>query len=79
MSPRGAGGVVRADQADGQAGARVRARRKELGLTQVDLAQAVGVSRQTVITLETGDYAPSVYLALRVARTLQTTVEALWS
>jgi putative transcriptional regulator len=49
-----------------------------MGLTQVDLAEAVGVSRQTVITLETGDYAPSVYLALRVARTLGTTVEALW-
>ena len=79
MSPRGTGGVVRAEQADGRAGTRVRARRKELGLTQVDLAAAVGVSRQTVITLETGDYAPSVYLALRVARTLRTTVEDLWS
>jgi len=78
VTPRGTGGVVRAEQADGQAGVRVRSRRKELGLTQVDLAQAVGVSRQTVITLETGDYAPSVYLALRVARTLDSTVEALW-
>jgi len=45
---------------------------------QVELAQQVGVSRQTVITMETGDYAPSVYLALRVARVLGTTVEALW-
>jgi putative transcriptional regulator len=79
MSPRGTGGIVRAEEADGRAGARVRSRRKELGLTQVDLAEAAGVSRQTVITLETGDYAPSVYLALRVARTLQTTVEDLWS
>jgi putative transcriptional regulator len=79
VSRRGTGGVVRSEQADGRAGIRVRDRRKELGLTQVDLAEAVGVSRQTVITLETGDYAPSVYLALRVARTLQTTVEALWS
>jgi putative transcriptional regulator len=70
--------VVRADQPDGLAGGRVRARRKELGITQVDLARRVGVSRQTVITLETGDYAPSVYLALRVARTLETDVEALW-
>jgi putative transcriptional regulator len=31
-----------------------------------------------VITLENGGYAPSVYLALRVAQTLGTTVEALW-
>ena len=68
-----------AEQPDGRAEARVRARRRELGLTQAGLAEAVGVSRQTVITLETGDYAPSVYLALRVARTLQTTVEDLWS
>lgn len=42
------------------------------------MSSHVGVSRQTVITMETGDYAPSVYLALRVARTLGTTVEALW-
>jgi putative transcriptional regulator len=32
-----------------------------------------------VISLESGDYAPSVYLALAVARALETTVEALWS
>jgi putative transcriptional regulator len=72
------GGVVRDDRAAGEAGARIRARRKELGLTQAELAQSVGVSRQTVITLETGDYAPSVYLALRVARTLAVTIEDLW-
>lgn len=78
MTPRGRGGVVRAERADGQAGSRVRARRREKGLTQAELAEAVEVSRQTVITLETGDYAPSVYLALRVARTLDATVEELW-
>lgn len=78
MTPRGHGGVVRAERADGQAGARVRSRRREKGLTQAELAEAVEVSRQTVITLETGDYAPSVYLALRVARTLDATVEELW-
>ncbi|WP_344653574.1 helix-turn-helix transcriptional regulator [Cryptosporangium japonicum] len=72
------GGVVRAESDDGRDGERVRNRRKEQGLTQVDLAQRIGVSRQTVVTMETGDYAPSVYLALRIARTLDTTVEALW-
>ncbi len=72
------GGSVRADTADGAAGELVRARRRELGLTQQDLANAAGVSRQTIISMETGDYAPSVYLALRVAGTLETTVEALW-
>lgn len=59
-------------------GRRVRAARQRLGLTQVDLAQAVGVSRQTVISMETGDYAPSVFLALKVAQRLSTTVEELW-
>ncbi|GAA0275258.1 hypothetical protein GCM10009539_73800 [Cryptosporangium japonicum] len=69
---------MRAESDDGRDGERVRNRRKEQGLTQVDLAQRIGVSRQTVVTMETGDYAPSVYLALRIARTLDTTVEALW-
>ncbi len=77
MTP-GPGGSVRATAADGRAGERVRSRRRELGVTQVALAGEVGVSRQTIITLETGDYAPSVYLALRVARALRTTVEDLW-
>ncbi len=77
MTPR-TGGSVRADTADGAAATLVRARRKEVGLTQQQLADAVSVSRQTVISLESGDYAPSVYLALAVARTLDTTVEALW-
>ncbi len=77
MTPR-AGGPVRAGASQGTAAVRVRARRKEAGLTQQQLAEAVGVSRQTVLSLESGDYAPSVYLALAVARTLDTTVEALW-
>lgn len=49
-------------------------------MTQAQLASAVGVSRQTVISIEQGDYAPSVYLALRIARALGTTVEDIfWS
>ncbi|GAA1820355.1 hypothetical protein GCM10009682_45860 [Luedemannella flava] len=71
-------GPVRATGADSAAGPRIRAARKEAGLTQQDLAKAVEVSRQTVISMETGDYAPSVYLAVRIARALGTTVEALW-
>lgn len=57
----------------------VRAARKAQRLTQAELAQAVGVSRQTVVAVEQGDYAPSVFLALRLARTLRTTVEELFS
>ncbi|WP_342037684.1 helix-turn-helix transcriptional regulator [Brevibacterium ammoniilyticum] len=57
----------------------LRARRRELGLTQAHLAEAVGVSRQTIIAIEGGDYSPSVYLALRIAATLKSSVEELFS
>jgi putative transcriptional regulator len=71
-------GPVRAAQADGAAGSRIRTARKASGLTQQDLAVAVRVSRQTIIAMETGDYAPSVYLAIKIARCLHATVENLW-
>ena len=56
----------------------MRQRRRIVELTQAELATAVGVSRQTIISIEGGDYAPSVFLALRVARALDTTVEDLF-
>jgi putative transcriptional regulator len=72
------GGSVRGLD-DESSGSRIRQRRKELGITQIDLAEAAGVSRQTIISMETGDYAPSVYLALLIARALQCSVESLWT
>lgn len=48
-------------------------------MTQVELAGQVGVSRQTIIAVEQGDYAPSVYLALRIASALGRTVEELFT
>jgi putative transcriptional regulator len=48
-------------------------------LTQAQLAEAVGVTRQTIVAVEAGDYAPSVYLALAIAGCLGTTVEALFA
>lgn len=48
------------------------------GLTQEELADKVGVTRQTIIALEKGDYTPSVALALALARTLKKTVEELF-
>lgn len=56
----------------------VREQRRICGITQADLASAVGVSRQTVISIERGEHAPSVYLALRIARVLGESVEALF-
>ena len=57
----------------------VRERRKEQRMTQAELAELVSVSRQTIIAVEQGDYAPSVYLALRIARALGGTVEELFT
>lgn len=57
---------------------RVKAARAAAGLRQADLAAAVGVSRQTVVSMERGDYAPSVYLAIRIARRLDRSVEELF-
>ncbi|MGO1192270.1 MAG: helix-turn-helix transcriptional regulator [Nesterenkonia sp.] len=56
----------------------VRAARKAHRLTQAEVAQTVGVSRQTVVAVEHGDYAPSVFLALRISRLLESTVEDLF-
>ena len=56
----------------------MRSRRRDQRITQAELAAAVGVSRQTVVSVEKGDYAPSVYLALKVARALGSTVEELF-
>jgi putative transcriptional regulator len=56
----------------------VRERRIRAGLTQADLAAAVGVSRQTVISIENGRYLPSLLLAFRMARLFEVPVEQLF-
>jgi putative transcriptional regulator len=53
--------------------------RQGRGLTQEALGQAVGVTRQTVIAIERGNYAPSVALALRIAAYFGVSVESLFS
>ncbi len=57
---------------------KLRASRDARGLTQADLAEALGVSRQTVISLEQGRYSPSLELALRLARYFGQPLEALF-
>jgi putative transcriptional regulator len=47
-------------------------------LTQEQLAADVGVTRQTIIAMEKGNYTPSVLLALRLAKRLKCTVEELF-
>ena len=53
--------------------------RKAAGLTQEDLAIKVGITRQTVIAIEKGNYTPSVLLALKLAQILDKPVgELFW-
>lgn len=53
--------------------------RLKLGLTQEQLAEKIGVTRQTVIAIERGNYTPSVLLALKLAATFSVSVESLFS
>jgi putative transcriptional regulator len=47
-------------------------------LTQQALAEACGVTRQTIIALEAGRYAPSLELAFRIARALNARIEEVF-
>lgn len=58
---------------------RLRHLRAERDLTQAALAEMVGVSRKTINTVENGIFVPSATLALRLARALGCTVEAIFS
>jgi putative transcriptional regulator len=58
---------------------RLKERRTELGFTQAELAERVGVSRKTVNTVENGVFVPSTILALKLARALNVSVEELFS
>lgn len=49
--------------------------RTKAGITQEALAGAVGVTRQTIIAIEKGNYTPSVLLALKIARYFKVRVE----
>ncbi len=56
----------------------VRRARLLAELTQAELAASAGVTRQTIVAVEAGHYAPSVYLALAIAERLGSTVEELF-
>jgi len=57
---------------------RLKDRRGELGLTQAELAEKVGVTRKTVNTVENGIFTPSATLAIKLARALDLSVEQLF-
>lgn len=57
----------------------IRRLRFEAGeMTQAALAQAVGVTRQTIIAIEAGRYAPSLELAFRIARAFDKPLESVF-
>ena len=52
--------------------------RKERGIKQEELAAALGVSRQTIGSLENGRYNPSIILAFKIARYFDTSIEDIF-
>ena len=56
----------------------VRALREEKGLTQAQLGKALGVSRQSVNSIEKGKYDPSLPLAIAIARSFVRAVEEIF-
>jgi putative transcriptional regulator len=57
----------------------LRVYREQKGLTQDQLAQLVGVSRQSIISIEKGHYVPTTIMALKLSTVLKTTVEKLFT
>ena len=56
----------------------LRERRAERSWSQADLAERLGVSRQTVNAIETGRYDPSLPLAFKIARVFGAPIESLF-
>ena len=52
--------------------------RKEKGIKQEDFAKLMGVSRQTISSLETGKYNPSIFLAYKIAKYFEMTIEEVF-
>ncbi|WP_417423601.1 helix-turn-helix transcriptional regulator [Hominenteromicrobium sp.] len=57
---------------------RIEEERKRRGMTQQQLAGELGVSRQTIISLESGRYNPSILLAHRIARLFDAKIEDIF-
>lgn len=57
---------------------RIKVARAERDLSQADLADRIGVSRQTINSIETGRYVPSTILALKLALVFEKPVEEIF-
>ena len=58
---------------------KIKVYRAMTDLTQEGLAQALGVTRQTILAIEKGKYDPSLELAFRMARYFNTTIEEIFT
>lgn len=58
---------------------RIRVFRAEHRLSQAGLAQAIGVSRKTISTIEVGRFVPSTIIALKIARFFKVPVEEIFA
>ena len=57
---------------------RIESIRKEREIRQDEFAKLMGVSRQTISSLETGRYNPSIYLAYKIAKFFEMTIEEVF-
>ena len=57
---------------------RVRELRARADLTQGELAEQVGVTRQTIVALEKGSYTPSLLLAMNIAEVFELSIEEMF-
>ncbi len=57
---------------------KIKELRAKYNLTQQQLAEKVGVRRETIVFLEMGKYNPSLRLALQIAKTFQVSIEELF-
>lgn len=58
---------------------RIRVFRAEHRMSQAELAEAIGVSRKTISTIESGRFVPSTVIALRIARYFEVPVEEIFT
>lgn len=57
---------------------KLKSARAELDMSQADLAQAVGVTRQTINQIESGEYNPTIKLCISICKVLRKTLDQLF-
>ena len=56
----------------------IKVERAKMGISQTQLAEGVGVSKQTIHSVETGRFVPSTVLALKIARFFKASLESIF-